>query len=736
MTDDANMEEYLYARGRLEYRQALLDDDWETIARLERSAGDEFRPTDAQASADRAAGEVIPTARDTDAISQWEQSQQEQSADFNDGVWRYAVGADDLVVDGVVYNGQFWEQDGEGSVQPREGYTSQETLRSDFRLDNDGHPEPLIGWDAYHAQQGNEEAWLDEQIRLSNIEGTNNYYEDLADHVARWRAAGATESELEGLRDKYVDPPEITPPPIAVSDDKLLQRLEHVEGQLSDSATQAAIAEVMTGGQPDPKVVELQEQRTALLQELETRVDSIVDEPAKELTRDELVAALNDPYRGSQSPETLLHTLHSPEHGLTLGVTGNGDVENALRRQRALDLLAIREEWERPGGLREPFALTLLAEHGGDVAAAVRDDRLRDAVIRYRSLDGVEGTWPPNLANITSEVEELRAKFDPDSREALTRLSDEDLIQRFRENEQHIQDPSDFPDPSFDEPEYRDRWRRAESTKKPIIEEMESRVTERTGQDASRISEDDLVAALQEAPAAEPDTATPLPDNIARRLREGHARDLAAELDKDERRDFAQVRAMTRGDQAASFRGAVAPAFEDVFPEPAGGPAKLTDPQLYAMMQAGWDRMENYPVDRGRQLPAAQFREAEDRYNRLYEEMQRRHEQITGETDLAPNMLDALRVRAAAASDGDLRPASEVVAEIPRRRKTFADRLRRVFRGEERLTGPVYSMAQPRLIDPADLAHEDVRFWSPPAAAVAQEAPPPAPDSPRHRPRL
>lgn len=64
--------DYVWAQARLQYRQAVLDDDLHTIAALERSSGDEFRPTDAQTAADRAAGTVIPTEQDARAISQWE----------------------------------------------------------------------------------------------------------------------------------------------------------------------------------------------------------------------------------------------------------------------------------------------------------------------------------------------------------------------------------------------------------------------------------------------------------------------------------------------------------------------------------------------------------------------------------------------------------------------------------------------------------------------------------------
>lgn len=95
---------------------------------------------------------------------------EDRVADFNEGVWRYAIGEDDLVVDGVVYDGRFWVRDGEGGVQAREGYTHQESLRSDFRLDAEGNPEPLSGWDTYRAAQADQDAWLEEQTRLADLE--------------------------------------------------------------------------------------------------------------------------------------------------------------------------------------------------------------------------------------------------------------------------------------------------------------------------------------------------------------------------------------------------------------------------------------------------------------------------------------------------------------------------------------------------------------------------------------
>jgi len=87
----------------------------------------------------------------------------------NEGTHKHAIGGDDIVVSGVVYSGRFWEEDGEGGVQPREGYTAQEKLRSDFQLDNDGNPEPVIGWGAYRAQQIH---WpdLDEHDSLTDVE--------------------------------------------------------------------------------------------------------------------------------------------------------------------------------------------------------------------------------------------------------------------------------------------------------------------------------------------------------------------------------------------------------------------------------------------------------------------------------------------------------------------------------------------------------------------------------------
>lgn len=39
---------------------------------------------------------------------------------FNDGVLEYVVGADDLVVEGVVYDGNTWQHDGEGGIKRRE----------------------------------------------------------------------------------------------------------------------------------------------------------------------------------------------------------------------------------------------------------------------------------------------------------------------------------------------------------------------------------------------------------------------------------------------------------------------------------------------------------------------------------------------------------------------------------------------------------------------------------------